>query len=415
MSYTAQDRHPSADAERQTELLSPATQVVGDTDTYLGNPLSDVGRRIADDQIELFVSCPPAEAVAQQFARLRPDFIALHDVGTATSQRLLAAVAKAASSKMQRLAIRRQGYGVALATLQFVELPTPGGRKLRVYSTQIDGDTQTRHQLAKVLLAHSRLAVIMVGDLPAHALESNLLPLREAIAAGPWPNRQILMVSLGAAPTLPSLATAMAGHSGVQVRTTPQVARPSDAWSYISSAWNRLNSGAADARPAPAARAASTAAPAPTASQASAAPLNSKPMPLIAAAHAGPAPSAQAQSPWADYLRRCATIKGVTEACVLDLDLQRSLAHVGTQRAADRLASKGAMLHAMITDSAHVLGLTASSPDAAITLDQHYLLLHPVPGRPRVMLHMLIDRQQGNIGLARAQLHQIEQTLPGQA
>jgi hypothetical protein len=415
MSYTAQDRHPSADAERQAELLSPATQVVGDTDAYLGNPLSDVGRRIADDQVELFVSCAPAEAMAQQFARLKPDFIALHDVGAAASTRLLAAVAKAASSKLQQLAIRRQGYGVALATLQFVELPTPGGRKLRVYSTQIDGDTQTRHQLALVLLAHSRLAAIMVGDLPAHALESNLQPLREAIAAGPWPNRQILMVSLGAAPTLPSLATAMAGHSGVQVRTTPQVARPVDAWSYISSAWNRLNSSTADVRPAPAARPASTASVAPAAPNASARPRDSRPMPLVTAPRADAAPSVPAQSPWADYLRRCAAIKGVTEACVLDLDLQRSLAHAGNQRTADRLAAKGAMLHAMIIDSAHALGLTASNPDAAITLDQHYLLLHPVPGRPRAMLHMLIDRHQGNIGLARAQLHQIDQALAGQA
>jgi hypothetical protein len=137
-------------------------------------------------------------------------------------------------------------------------------------------------------------------------------------------------------------------------------------------------------------------------------------MPFVATTRADPAPPAPAQSSWTEYLRRCAAIKGVTEACVLDLDLQRSVAHVGNQRTADRLAAKGAMLHAMIIDSAHVLGLTASSPDAAITLDQHYLLLHPLPGRPRVMLHMLIDRHQGNIGLARAQLHQIDQALAGQ-
>jgi hypothetical protein len=111
----------------------------------------------------------------------------------------------------------------------------------------------------------------------------------------------------------------------------------------------------------------------------------------------------------------CATIKGVTEACVLDLDTQRSLAYLGTPRAAERLAAKGAMLHAMIADTAHVLGLTAASPDAAITLDHHYLLLHPMPGRARVVLHLLIDRHQGNLGLVRAQLHQLEQALQGHA
>ena len=82
-------------AEPDTELLSPATQVVGDKDTYLGNAPTDIGRRIADDQLELFVVCQPAEAMQQHLAQLAPDFIAIHDVGTSTSARLLAAVATA--------------------------------------------------------------------------------------------------------------------------------------------------------------------------------------------------------------------------------------------------------------------------------------------------------------------------------
>ncbi|HRH86011.1 MAG TPA: hypothetical protein PLO41_04110, partial [Rubrivivax sp.] len=190
-------------AEPDTELLSPATQVVGDKEAYLGNAPSDIGRRIADDQLEMFVVCQPADAMLQQFAQLSPDFIAIHDVGTTTSARLLAAVATASSRKLQKLVIRRQGYGVALATLQFVELPLSPGRSLRVYTTQIDADTQTRQQLAQVLLGHSRLAVLMIGELPPHALDSSLQPLRDAIAAGPWPNRQVLLVPLSQAATLP--------------------------------------------------------------------------------------------------------------------------------------------------------------------------------------------------------------------
>ena len=421
MSYSVQDRPSKAAGygERDTELLSPATQVVGDQDTYLGNAPSDVGRRISEDQLELFVVCQPAEAMLQQFGQLAPDFIAIHDIGTATSARLLAAVAAASSRKLQQLVIRRQGYGVALATLQFVELPAPNGKHLRVYTTQIDADTQTRHALAQVLLAHSRLAVVMIGELPAHALATSLQPLREAIVQGPWPNREMLLVPLAAAATLPTLAAGMGTPGGVAVRTTPQVGRPADAWSFISGAWNRLNGGVAStpmarpaAPPAPPAFAPPPMAPAYAPTQ----PLELNPMPVTAAqaTEAPPAAPAQSASPWADYLRRCVAIKGVTEACVFDLDLQRSLAHSGTQRMADRLAAKGAMLHAVITDSAQVLGLPAGSPDAALTLDQHYLLLRPMPGRPRVMLHLVIDRHHGNIGLARAQLHQIDQALLGQ-
>ncbi len=112
-------------------------------------------------------------------------------------------------------------------------------------------------------------------------------------------------------------------------------------------------------------------------------------------------------------MKRCAAIKGTVECCVFDIDLQRSLAHSGTQRMADRLAAKGAMLHAAMSDSANVLGLGPANPDAAITLEKHYLLLRPMPGRSRIALHMVIDRSHGNIGLARAQLHQIDQALLG--
>jgi hypothetical protein len=309
---------------------------------------------------------------------------------------------------------------VALATLQFVELPLQPGRNLRVYTTQIDADTQTRHQLAQVLLAHSRLAVVMVGELPPHALGSSLQPLRDAIAAGPWPNRQLLMVPLAPAATLPAQAAALAGHSDMMVRTTPQVARPSDAWSFISGAWNRLNSSAAEpqaprAVPVAARPTVPEFAPPPTASSyAPTQPLELSPMPSTGAQPAV-AQSASTSALWNEYVKRCAAIKGVIECCVFDIDLQRSLAHSGTQRMADRLAAKGAMLHAVMNDSANVLGLGPANPDAAITLDRHYLLLRPMPGRARTSLHMVIDRSHGNIGLARAQLHQIDHALLGDA
>lgn len=411
MSHIVQDRRAQPAAERDTELLAPPTQIVGDTDAYLGNAASDIGRRIADDQLELFVVCQPAEAMLQQFAQRAPDFIAIHDVGTAMSARLLAAVATAASRKMQRLVIRRQGYGVALATLQFVELPLPAGRKLRIYTTQVDADMQTRHQLAQVLLAHSRLAVLMVGELPPHALDSSLQPLRDAIAAGPWPNRQMLMVPLGNAATLPAQAAALAAQGSVSVRTTPQVSRPAEAWSYVSGAWNRLNAGASDmraARPVPPA-AAPAAQPAPVA-YAATQPLELNPMPAVTAPPAAALPMASG-GPWAEYLRRCTAIDGAIECCVFDIDTQRSLAHSGAPRMAERLTAKGTMLHAMIVDSAQVLGLGAARTDAAITLEQHHLLLRTLPGQPRIALLMVLDSRHADLGRARAQLQLIDPDL----
>jgi hypothetical protein len=77
------------------------------------------------------------------------------------------------------------------------------------------------------------------------------------------------------------------------------------------------------------------------------------------------------------------------------------------------MAAKGAMLHAVIIDTANVLDLAPGQPDAVITLAQHMLLIRPMPGRPQVALHLVIDRHHGNVALARAQLQQIDQALLG--
>ncbi len=431
MHDTVRDRRPhrgaspSADlSEPATELLAPATQIVGDRDAYLENTGDDIGRRIADDQFELFVSCQPAEAMLLQFSQRAPDFIAIHDIGCQASTRLLVAVANASKRKLQNLVIRRQGFGVALATLQFVELQLQPGRMLRVYSTQIDGDTQTRHQLAQVMLAHSRLGVMMVGELPSHATASSLQPLRSSIATGPWPNRDLLLVPLAPAPMLAAQAATLSGNSGVTVRTTPQVNRPTEAWSYISGSWNLLSrqDAAAPAARRPAAAPAAAAVDrgvdgwAPTqnfdaataTTYAATQPLELTPMPSTGAAAAAPGAG---NTPWPTYVQRCMNIKGVTQACVFDVKLQRSLAHSGSPRMAERLAAKGSMLHAVMLDTSHVLGLGNAEPDAAITLAQHYLLVRPMPGKPGTALHLVLERSHGNIGLARAQLHQIDQAL----
>jgi len=418
-------------AGADTELMAPRTQLVGDKDVYLGNANEDVGRRIADDQLELFVVCHPAEALLQQFSQLAPDFIAIHDLGTDASTRLLTAVAAASSRKVQRLIVRRQGFGVPLATLQFVELPLQPGRMLRVYTTQADSDSQSREQLARVLMSHSRLAVIMVGDLPSHALATQLAPLRNSMLTGPWPNRQVLLVPMASTPSLPAQAATLAGSSAVAVRTTPQVGRPGEAWSFISGAWNRLNANAANTQPPQPSHPPRAAvveprrdpamaptepmslqpppiAPAYAATQ----PLELRPMPRPGAAVPAGAPVApQDAALWADYVRRCAAITGVAQACVFDIAQQRSLAHNGSQRMAERLAAKGAMLHAAMVDTSNVLGLGPAQPDATITLEQHHLLIRPIPGRSHLAVHLVLRRDHGNIGQTRAELHRIDQAL----
>ncbi|MBK1685949.1 hypothetical protein [Rubrivivax gelatinosus] len=405
---------PAYRSSRNAELLAPATQIVRDREDYLGQGLRDVGRRIADDQVELFVSTDPATALQQQFERQAPQFITLHDVGTKASLHLLGALAGAAGARVQRLTIRRQGHGVALAVMQFVEVPLADGSHVRIYSTDLNADTQTRQALALVLMGRSRLGVLMIGELPAHALQSMLQPLQDAIARAPWPNRDLLLLPLASAGTLAAQAARLMGSSGIVVRVTPLAARPNDAWSFISGTWNRmsghgasqtaLNTDIEQALPAP---------PVPLPEAPTMAmdllPASSGMSGSRLAAPSAPArPVAAPEAAlWADYVQRCVGVKSAVSACIFDLASQRALAHAGSTPLPERLASQGALLIDAMAGAARTLGLGAAAPQAAISYDLQHLLLHPVRGHPGVVLHLVLHGSANALTLARMQLERI--------
>lgn len=388
---------PAARTARD-ELAAPATQIVRDREDYLGQGLRDVGRRIADDQVELFVGGEPAVALQQQLQRHSPVYIALHDVGTSASLRLLGALAGAAGARVQRLSIRLQGQGVALAVIQFVEIPVANGAALRVYSTDVNADTLAREQMALVLLAHARLGVLMVGELPPHALTAQLRPLRDRLTRGVWPNRDLLVVPLGSATTLAAQAAQLSAGTGVNVRVTPQAARPNDVWSFISGTWNRLQGGAV----VPLETDIRRAVPAPPV------PMPEAPTQPMALAPEPPYPSAQAPtSPrWGDYAQRCAAVKGVVAVCVFDMQTQRPLAHGGAI-GPDRLSEQGRLMLEALADSTRTLGLGSDLPEAAVSVGQNHLLLKPIPGHPGVVLHLVLQASTSNLTLARMQLERV--------
>ena len=378
------------------DLAEPATMIVRDREDYLGGGSADVGRRIADDQVELFVSSEPAYSLQQQLQRATPEYIVLHDVGTSATLRLLGALAAAAGSRVQRLSIRKQGQGVALAVIQFVEVPQEGRPPLRIYSTDSQADGNDRQQLAQVLISHSRLGVLMVGDLPPAQLTNALQPLRDAIARTAWPNRELLMLPLGSATTLAAQATQLGGNSGVTVRVTPQASRPNDAWAFISGIWNRLHNDAARALQTDIRRAL---------------PKPQVPRPEAPTQPMGLTPTVQPPPPqnlamWLDYARRCAGVKGVVVACVFELQSKRPLAHTG-EMAPERLAEQGRGMIDALAVGTRALGFAHEVPEAAVTVGQNHLLLKPVKGHDGVVLHLVLQASASNLTLARMQLERV--------
>ena len=428
---------PSRDFDEQDEeaweatraQTGMATQVMRDRNDVQAQAMRHVGRQVGPSQWELFTVIDPGEALQQQFDVLQPEFIALHDIGTLSSRRMLAGLAAATGRPVHQLHIRRQGLGMPLARLEFVELPTDAGLPpLRLYTTEIDADTQQRKRLARLLLAHSRLAVVIVGDLPPHALATALLPLHDAIKEGPWRNRELLMLPLAGASALASQAAHLAIGSGVQVRTTPLVTRPAEAWSYLRGTWNKVRGQLSDqaiqlpeihdpvtpqpanvVTPAPARSSDASALLQPATAPAPARPqLPMQPMPAVRAA----APVAMPVDPaLATYVRKCGELKGMISCCVFELASQRTVGYAGTRPGPAALASQGATLMASLAEAAHGLNLGDAAPDAAITFARHHQLLRAVPGRPGLALHAILDRGLTNLTLVRLQLQRLDLLL----
>jgi hypothetical protein len=305
---------------------------------------------------------------------------------------------------VQRLSIRRQGHGVALAVLQFVEVPLSDDTHVRIYTTDINADTNTRHQMAMVLLARSRLAVLMVGELPPHAMTTALKPLGEALAKNNWPNRDMLLLPLGSATTLAAQAAQLVGKSGVVARVTPQAARPTDAWAFISGAWNRLRGQVGGPATLSTELASALPKPAVPTPEAPTQAMELSPSPT---SHHLPIVSPAAVR-WADYALRCAAVKGVVSCCVFDLSSQRPLAHTGGSPPPERLAIQGALLLDAMADAVRQLGLAGTSPpEASISVGHQHLLLRPVPGHPGIVLHTVLHASASNLTLARMQLERV--------
>ena len=393
-----------------------ATQFLGDENDYLApDRQQDIGRQTGVNERELFVSCAPDLALQQQFEHLRPEFIAVHDIATHSSRKLLMGIAAASGRQVQKLVIRRQGYGTALATLEFVELPTADGSSLRMYSTEADADTASRHGLAQRLLSHARLAVMMVGDLPAHAIASALKPFNDLMLAGPWPNRQLLLLPLASGSTLVAQGGELGRGTGVNVRTTPQVTRPADAWGYINGTWARLReyppgdgrhipplAGSPGGRPAPVE-------PGQTFERRGPDRLAMRPMPAVpsAASRAAAAPVGLLER----YVQQLCELPGMVSCCVFDVASGLEVAHAGARPGAADLAMHGKALLALMGASSRSMGLGHTLPEAAITLGSHHLLLRALVGHPGLALHAALDKTHANLTLARLQVQRMDTLL----
>jgi hypothetical protein len=403
------------DAWAATQVLTNmATRVMG-SEEYLGRDAPAVGTKVGDHAYELFATCAPAEALQLQFEAHQPTFIALHDLGTVQAARFLAELAAALKLPLQTLTVRRQGFGVTLASLRFIELPSPKAAPLRLYTTAsaAEGDNTNRHQVANVLLAFSRMAVVLVGGVAPHAVAAQFAPLRERLLAVPWQNQQLLLVPV-AAPSaeLTEQARKLVAGTLVKASVTPLAGDTAGRWGFIHGAWSRLRNNlpettlhfdAPPAEPQPPVAVAVT----PTAA---ALPMRPMPPTFAAAATAGGAGGAPQLEP---YAKACSMLKGGIACCVFDIEQRRPVAHAGRRIDSSTLAAQGANLLRAALDAGPRLGDTAGTAECLITLEQQLLFVRQLPQQRRLGMLAVFDRAVANPMVLRMQLQRIEPLLEG--
>lgn len=241
---TLTDR-PSASAQtRRPDPEGAATQFVRSPDDYLQNG-AEIGRAVGNNTREIFVASDAGEALQILFERIHPIHLVIHDVlATKASRKTLAGIAAGQDRSVSQLVIRRQGSGTTLARVEYV-CPTggEGAKDLRLYSSDVDADSVTRYNIARALMRHARLAVLIVGNLPIHAIAEELKLLREHLAqnsnAGNWHCHEMLVMPLANTPGLADLVRDLSADTCIEVTVTPPVTRPADVWPLLSAAWNR--------------------------------------------------------------------------------------------------------------------------------------------------------------------------------
>jgi hypothetical protein len=396
----------AADVWAATNVMTAmATRLLG-SDKYLGRDDRTLGSKVGDNAYELFTITPAAEVLALHFNQQQPTFIAVHDIGSGHSTSFLVELASAMKQPQQQLTIRQQGSGTTLAVLTFIELPSPRGVPVRVYSTAAEADPGQRRQIAETLLAFSRLGVLLVHAPSEHLMTAQFGMLRDRVLTVPWNNRDLLLVPRIASPKLEELARKLVDGTLVKVACVGPASSTPSIWNAVHTAWGRLRAGA----PGSAEVATPTTAPAPAAppqnAQASGAPITLRSF----GARAAPAPMSARQG-FEAYAHACAALHGTQACLIFDRNTRRNLAQAGSSiDPSGWLASYATMLDA--AKSVHDgLGNGDSPLDVVSTFERHVLLLRTLPRRADLGMVMVIDKALANAPSLRPQLQRLDAML----
>jgi hypothetical protein len=351
----------------QTEL---ATQFMtrGDEKSDLSTPVDQtIGKAVGDDQWELFVSCAPADALAQQFDIRLPTFMTLHSMGKVSSLSFLADVAAHLGVPVQKLVIRRQGFGTTLATLCFAEVPGANGQPIRVYASQAQAEPAAAHELTRLLLSRCKVSAVLLDGVSPGGWAAQVEALDAQLPAPLRPGSAMLLQPLLPTTELEPLRVSLSMRVGPSLRSMPEVGQPLQAWMALATVWNEL---LVASHPGTPSESLATF----VAKQVSARP------PISGSTTPPMSTPSQRAAPWRSACLALVERYGVQACCVFNARTLAILAHAGPAQPEPALmARQGRTLLAAMASSGQLLGLGKSVLEAQIILQDRVMLVWQMP------------------------------------
>lgn len=366
-----------------------------------------IGRDVGGNTSELLVSCLPADALLQQFEIKSPYFMVLHDLAGSTSRQFLMDLAAKLHLAVQRLVIKKQGFGTELATLYFVDVPASNGQKVRVYGADAKADDITRQHIKRVLLERCRMCVAFAPDMSQAEQESTLISLAQSLRDGQARPTRLVFVPLVSSPVL---AAGLAGFTRrvlMPVSVAPVHKQVVENWFFTVACWNQVH--AVQNKPLqeqwlldaqwPHAMTAST-----EQSQRADAASNAE------------RESFSEEHPLASLVRALASQMGVERVLAFDVVKLNMLAKAGRSGADDDTVMKflrGWLAHLQAFGAA--VGAGKSMQDCVVNFQKHQVWMRPMKSQPQVMLvTVMASANPAVLSWLKTECDQLEAKLPRQ-
>ena len=220
-----------------------ATAILQSTDTELNARGQIVDRHSSD----LVVTGSPAQAIREHFAASRSDLetatrqITLYDPASAWASAVIKALSDAAGGPIERLHLREHTTLRTLATIERTTLVRRNEDTLKIYNADVRAPGADTAEIPITLMERSHLAVVIVGPMQPHAIDTMLTTLFEAVRRPSWRCPTLLFMLPPSAVWIANKVGSVIWPPGLQVHVISEsMTGASSVWNAMLGVWNQI-------------------------------------------------------------------------------------------------------------------------------------------------------------------------------